>query len=277
MTSSKWPFRDVVTRHPAGVLVTASARKRGTLVLCGLLSVVLVNPAGAGPIIAPNPGGSVVVTNSTTNETTFVDTPVTERIDQYSTELSAILNGGLTVFQQTFALPFSDPTVQAAVLQADAVLAGDGATFGNPFLTSSSTALQSSILSFVQTNPTPGGPPCVITNPSLTVQVTTCQDVIYTVATIDTFGPAIILVGDNQSEEFDVLAGQLDLNVNTDTASTIDRNAITTNTFLTSQFFEIDGTTSAPPVSVPEAGTGSILIAGLAGLFFLRRRRQQMQ
>lgn len=86
--------------------------------------------SGGAPV-APNPGGSVVTTNSTTSYTVgFADTPVTQRIDQYSTTIEAILNGGSTVFSQTFSLPFGDSTVQAAVAQADAILAGDGASVG---------------------------------------------------------------------------------------------------------------------------------------------------
>src|ERR1035438_6550194 len=98
--------------------------------------------SGASPIIAFNPGGSVVVTNSTSSYSSgFVDTPVASRVDQYQTTLTATLGSGQQVYQQTFNLPFTDPAVQAAVTQAGAVLKKDGATFGSPAQTSSSTTL----------------------------------------------------------------------------------------------------------------------------------------
>ncbi len=62
--------------------------------------------AQAAPIIAPNPGGSIVVTNSTTSSYIYVDTPVTDRVDNYSTTVLALLNGN-QVFSETFSAPFS--------------------------------------------------------------------------------------------------------------------------------------------------------------------------
>jgi len=103
------------------------------------------------------------------------------------------------VFQQTYTVAFSDPAVQAAVSTADAILTGDGASPSAPAQTSTSTVLQSSLVS--------NGPIVQSTQATGNVSVTT----------VDTFGPATIMVGDNQSDTFTVLAGQEDINVNTNT------------------------------------------------------------
>jgi len=73
-----------------------------------------------------------VVTLSYTNDPTDVNTPVSATVNDYQTTLTAILNGGATVFNETFDAPFGDPSVQSAILAADAALTSDGATFGNP-------------------------------------------------------------------------------------------------------------------------------------------------
>jgi hypothetical protein len=197
---------------------------------------------GASATSAPNPGGSTVVTNSTSSYLTgaFVDTPVAARVDQYQTTIDAILNGG-QVFQETFGLPFSDPAVQAAVAAADAILAGDGASYGSPGLVSSSTSLAGSQLTYATTGESPTG----------AVETTT----------MDTFGPNYIAVGDNLADLFLVVAGQLDINVNTELLYATDRNAITTSTYLTTQTYDIDGTTTTS--TVPEPGSWSMGGAGL--------------
>jgi hypothetical protein len=206
------------------------------------------------PCIAPNPGGETVVTNSTTYSYVAVDTPVSQRVDQYSTTLTAILNGSQTVFQQTYALPFSDPAVQAAVSQADAILVADKASPKAPVLTSNPTPTQGSQLSYVLTGVGASG------NVSVT--------------STDTFGPAAITVGDNQTDVFIVLAGQLDINVNTSEEYNVARNAVTTTTYLTTQAYEIDG---SGPVTVPAlSGWGlaglALLLTGSASLLLRRPR-----
>ena len=65
------------------------------------------------------------------------------------------------------------------------------------------------------------------------------------VTTVVTFGPAVIAVGDNQSEDLIVLAGQEDININTSNEYGIPRNAVTTKTDLNTKSYQITG------VSVP--------------------------
>jgi hypothetical protein len=76
----------------------------------------------------------------------------------------------------------------------------------------------------------------------------TVSDGNITTSSAVTFGPAAILVGDNQTDLFIVLAGQEDTNVNTNTEYYAARNVVTTNTYLTTQTYTISGTSSAVPV-----------------------------
>jgi hypothetical protein len=222
--------------------------------------------------LVSNPGGTVVDTASYTNDPTYVNTPVTASVNQYQTTLTALLNGGTTVFQETFFAPFSDPSVQSAILVADALLTSDGATFGSPLLTSNSTTLQSSVLSYVQTSPVlalTSLPPCLPIIGLGTAGICSGVTATATLSTIDTFGPANIMTGLGLSDEFVVLSGQLDINLNYDFTYNVVQNAVTTNTYLTTQSYDIDGATSAS--SVPEPGTWRLTGCALVLLAFRRR------
>jgi probable HAF family extracellular repeat protein len=162
-----------------------------------------------------------VVTNSTTASFVARDTAVSQ---QYSTTVKAVLNGSQTVYQQTFALPYSDPTVQAAVTMADSMLQADNANPGSPILTSNSTV--------------PSGQ----TSYALVRDTTLTGN--QTVVTSTTFGPALIAVGEDQDQLFFVISGQTDINVNTDNEYYVDRNVISPSTNVTTQVYEIDGTSS---------------------------------
>ena len=222
------------------------------------LSSLLLAAALAQAAVAPNPGGKVVVTNSTTSSYVTVQTPVPQQVNQYSPTLKAILNGSQTVFQQTYTVAFSDPAVQAAVSTADAILTGDGASPSAPAQTSTSTVLQSSLVS--------NGPIVQSTQATGNVSVTT----------VDTFGPATIMVGDNQSDTFTVLAGQEDINVNTNTEYYAYQNVTTTNTYLTTQTYTISGTAAAVSAT-PAPASWLLLLIGLAvaGLLTWLRRLKE--
>jgi hypothetical protein len=101
----------------------------------------------------------------------------------------------------------------------------------------------------------------------------TCSGVTVTatLSTVDTFGPATIMTGLGLSDEFVVLSGQLDINLNYDFTYNVDQNAVTTDTYLTAQSYEIDGTTSAS--SAPEPGTLGLAGCALALLAFRRHPR----
>src|SRR5581483_8357049 len=215
-------------------------------------AVAALLASGATPISAGGGGGSTIVTNSNSTNITgaFVDTPFTQRVDQYQTTIQAILNGSTQVYQQTFALPFSDPAVQAAIAQANAILTGDGAPPGAPQLILNSTSQTGSQTTYTTTGQSETGE--------------------FIVSASQRFGPALVATGDNQSQLFPVISGQLDINVNTETFFATDRNVTATNTFLTTQTYEIDGATiTGSPV--PEPSTWALL--GL-GLCFVARRKQ---
>ena len=236
--------------------------KRATILVCCLGAV---GWSGAHAAPAPNPGGSTVITNSTTATATYVTTPVTNTVSDFSTTITALLNGA-PVFSQSFGLPFADATVQQAVAAADAILAGDGASFGAPVLASTVTTTASST--------------AVPVTPSLS-----CAQLLSggynnngmnTVTSTNTFGPGVIFVGGCKADTFTILPGQLDLNINTDFGYDVPVNAVTTVTSTTTQIYDIFGlaaATPSPPVSVPEPGTAALLLAG-AGAIALRRRRR---
>jgi hypothetical protein len=77
------------------------------------------------------------------------------------------------------------------------------------------------------------------------------------------------MTGLGLSDEFVILSGQLDINLNYDFTYDVDQNAITTNTYLTTQSYDIYGTTTAS--GVPEPGTWGITGCALV-LLALRRR-----
>ena len=216
--------------------------------------------------IAPNPGGALVVTNSTTASISYVDTPVTQRVDLYSTTVVALQNGS-QVFSQSFSAPFSDAAVQAAIVQADGILSGRGATFGAPALTSNNSVLQSSV-----TAPPP-------TSTCLQAESIGTLTGVQTTVTTTNLGPVTINVGDCQSDTFTVIPGQSDINVNTDIGWAVARNVVTTNTFLTTQTYVITGTggtAGTAAVGAPALSgwglAGLALLLAAAGMLLLQRR-----
>ena len=211
--ASDVPTQQAVLQADALLAVSLGWAQAETLPACS---------SSGPPCLAPNPGGAFVTTNSTTSSYVAEDTPVSQQVNQSSTTLKATLNGQ-TVFEQTYASAFSHPAVQAAVSAADAILTADHATPGAPVQTSSSTVLQSSQLSYVLTGDT-----AATGNTTITYVVT--------------FGPAAIVVGDNQSDVFIVLTGQEDVNVNTNNEYFAARNDVTTDIYLTTQTYTIQGT-----------------------------------
>src|SRR5581483_1948354 len=166
-------------------------------------------------------GGPLVITNSTTATIQYTGAPSSKRVDKYSTTVCAQLNGTV-VFSQTLPAAFSDPTVQAAVAQADSILQTNKATFGPPVPGTATTVLQSSIA----TNPS--NPTCddLIAGAGVPAGVVVNSSVI-------TFGPDTINVGTCKDEIFNIIEGQEDININSDTTYYVQGSVVTTNTFLT--------------------------------------------
>jgi hypothetical protein len=78
------------------------------------------------------------------------------------------------------------------------------------------------------------------------------------------------MIGAAASDEFVVLAGQEDTNITNDYSYVVDQNANTVNTYLTTQSYVIDGTTSVS--STPEPGTFALIGCGMALFAAVRSR-----
>lgn len=221
-----------------------------------LVVFLLLLAAAVQPAMAAVDGSGTNTTTYTTSTKNIYDIStetVNQQINQYSIELIARMSGGSALFDQTFNVAYSDPTVQAAIVSAENVLTGAGAvSFTGPTLTSNSTNLTGET--------------------SNTVLNTLGTDVSY--ATTTYIGPQTIMVGDDQYLSFTIPAGGIDFD--TLITSVIHQAQITTitDTYLTSQVYDIIGTPSSEPVnSVPEPSSLLLLGAGIAGLFGVKRKR----
>jgi hypothetical protein len=216
--------------------------------------------------LVDNPGGSLLVSNSTLITTTFIDTPVNQRVDQYSTMLIAIINGTQTVFSDVLPVQISDPSAIAAILSADGILTADHATFGSPQLISTSVSQIGSQTDFSAI------PQQVFDNfgNACGFAVNGVMDTV-SVSTTTTLGPVTIPVGPCNTDQLSILPSQTDINVENIVDYFVPRTVTTTNTFLTSQTFEIDGATDL--ADVPEPATAGMILAGGLGLALLLRKR----
>ena len=187
------------------------------------------------------------------------------------TQLTAHLFGGPVVYDHTFNLPYSDPVVQDAILAAQLALQGitSPLAFIGPNLVSNSVSLVGS---------------------SSNTVINSSTDVFYNSLT-ETLGQASIFIGQlgacagvniTDSVPFGCTPGlgtpylvvsySSNVNINTHTLTQILQTTTTTNTFLTSQVYDLTGV----PVSgsVPEPGTVSLVAIGLGGIVLIRRRAQ---
>jgi hypothetical protein len=111
------------------------------------LSAFAFRPALPIPVTTAT---SSYTTSSATVET-IIDTPVTKNVNTYSTELTAQIQGGPVLYDQTFPVAYADPVFQSAIGSAESVLTGAGAvSFLGPTLLSS-TNTPSSTTNTVQT------------------------------------------------------------------------------------------------------------------------------
>jgi hypothetical protein len=193
-------------------------------------------------------------TTSTALSINYVNTPVTQNIDDPSTTLLVYLNG-TEISSQTWAAALTDPTVQNFITQTDGQLSGEGANFGAPQLLTNTSVLQSSV-----TNP-----PTAFTG--------TCQS--YTADPTDVpfgsyitgptavvgsyVGPQTIMVGACQDTPLVLNSGQTD--VDTLVTTILNIPAVTTDTYLESSTYEILATTAT---AAPEPGAFGLMLCAVA-------------
>jgi hypothetical protein len=237
------------------------------------------NPAT--PNVNCNPGGTVVVTNSRTEQLTFAPPALTTaNATAASTEIVGKYNGAI-VYDQTFAAAYGTPTVQAGVTAANAAITaagGPSAGIPAPSLTSSSTKTDTSSASTYS-----------VAQPQATTTVVTTSSA-------TTFGPGVLAVGGAPNSNpanptggqismcteaslpssilpmcmptnpgtFTVLAGQTDVNINTDSNYLIDTATTTTTTATTVAAYAINGT-AATSAAVSLSPAGSLSFSATVG------------
>jgi hypothetical protein len=129
-----------------------------------------------------------------TNTTNFTFSTVTvysntnvdlsQQVNTFQVELKARMQGGAVLFDQTYNAALTDPTVQAAIAQAENVLTNAGAaSFIGPTQLSSTQTLASS--------------------DTTTTTVVTATNVSTVVS--EYVGPQTLMVGTNQSQAFTLL------------------------------------------------------------------------
>lgn len=222
-------------------------------------------------------------TTTTTTSTAEVDTVnttnVAQQVNTFQVELKARMQGGAVVFDQTFNVAYSDLTVQAAVTQARNLLTTAGALyFTGPTQLSNTQSLVSSVTGTVQTGTQVTqvlvGTQMFIGPVTLSVgNRGICQSYI-----LNPPGNYATLSGCSGGQSFPVAPGGVDFDTLTTSLVTINQTATTTNTFLTSQVYELDGS-AAPFLAVPTLSQwGMLLLAGLlagAAVLELRRRTRR--
>ena len=190
-----------------------------------------VSPAGA----AVGCGGGDVTNTCTTSWTAH--TTVTEQtveVEEYQTRVTAVLDG-VVVFDQTVNAAPGSPEVQALEAQAVAAVSGPGCSITGQGVTGSRSSTGSTVTDQVagrRDEPSPRKP---------------------------SFGPATILIGEDQSQTYLVPAGVTNVNTNTHTETFVTRT--TSTTYLNSQHRQTTGTCAPPPQPPPPP---AVLCAGRA-------------
>jgi hypothetical protein len=251
-------------------------RAYATVVLPALVILAAIGMTHGARAAGPLQSGNTATFTTTAGEIdTIVTTPATDRIDTYSTEVRARLGSGAFLYDQTFAVAFADVQVQAALVQAHDILAGAGAvSFTGPTQVSSTQALVSSATS------------------TITTSTQTTQTI---VGTSSWLGPFNLTVGDRgvcgsyaldvnnhatfsscslAGTPFTVNAGTTNFDTSTVSLVRIDQTATTTNTFLTTELYELDGAVAGVPDTPAPPSLVLALAAAVAGLWLVILRRR---
>jgi N-acetylneuraminic acid mutarotase len=221
---------------------------------------------------ACNPGGSVVVTNSSGVALVFQPATVTTATaTAASTEIIGKYQGTV-VYDQTFAAAYGTPTVQGGVTAANAAIVaagGSGTVIPSPALTSTATNTSTSSASIYSRDPSATVVTTAISNTfgpaTIKAQVpgagqpfsptagelSECTD-----ASLP--GSTIPLCYATDAGNFQVLAGQEDVNVNSTVTYFIDTATTTTTTTTTTTAYSINGTAASTAPAVTLSPTGPL-------------------
>jgi hypothetical protein len=261
-------------------MLTHNRHQRLVVALTLLSACLLLAPAARAAANATN------FTVTTAEIDTYNTTSVTQQVNTFQVELKARMQGGSYLFDQTYNVAFTDPTVQAAVTQAKNLLTSAGAvSFIGPTQLSSNqstTSTTNTVQTGKQTTATPTAVGEWVGPVTINVgQLGVCQS--YAPAQTGTGLQAPVpnyfqfsgcsLPG----QSFTLLAGQIDFDGLTTSFVTISQTKTTTNTTLTSQVYELDGVASgSPPPSTPAPPSLWLAVIGglaLAGYVLWSRRR----
>ena len=213
---------------------------------------------------------------------TYNTTSVTQQVNTFQTELKARMQGGAYLYDQTFNVAFSDPSITAAIAQAKSVLTAAGAvSFSGPTLVSSNQSTTSNTVT-VQTGQTAQALIVTVTTyigaipGGTTIQIGnfgTCTGYTFT-------GPEgnVVPTGctGGTATSYTILPGGEDIDTLVIAPVTINQTATTTNTTLTSTVYEIDGVPAGAVPTTPAPPALLLACSGLAMLvlFMAARRRK---
>jgi len=237
---------------------------------CGVNAVAwgiqVTNPdGGVSSIVKVVLGGSAASVASAEIDT-LNTTSATQRVDTYSVELKARIQGGAFLFDQTYQVPFGDPSVQNGVTQARAALTGAGAkSFTGPTQLSSAQSLVSSVINTLQTgsqtNQIVIGSKVFVGPQNLnTGNFGICQSYV-----LDS-GNYPLLTGCTATGDLWILPpGDVDVDTRAVSLVTVSQTATTTNTFLTTQVYELDGFPQTTPPTTPAPSSLLLILTSLIG------------
>jgi uncharacterized protein (TIGR03437 family) len=201
-------------------------------------------------------------TDSVAEVDTYNTTNVTQQANTYQVELKARMQGGAYLFDQTYNVAFTDPSIAAAIAQAKNVLTNAGAvSFTGPTQLSSNQSLVSSVINTVQTG-------SQLTN---TLVQTTAYLGPQTISILQHGICPSLAVAERAASgngcslpgtPFAIAAGGEDIDTLEINLVAISQTTTTTNTYLTAQVYEIDGFTSSfSPCDINQDGKINVLDA----------------
>jgi hypothetical protein len=274
----------------AGGIEKTMVRERRRPAWAILIGSLLLAPAAWGQsIVCEGADNTTCYSENLAEIDTYQTTSVTQQVNTYQVELKARMQGGSTyLFDQTYSVAFTDPTVQAAVTQARNLLTGAGAVSSTGPTQLSSSQSTSSATSTVQTGRVAGQVYSTVTEYIGPVTIPqgaggsstgwasfgVCQS--YTPGAGTEGGP--LLTGCSLSgTPLTRLAGQVDFDSLLVSYYTIDQTATTTNTTLTTQVYELDGLAAGQIANTPVPPSLLLALIGIAasGLFVFRQRMQR--